>query len=175
MKSLNNVAVTLLTISAIIYIPCVVSGQDAPAPAPSAAPASNPALPDGKGKAELMNTCTQCHALSQITQKRLTKDEWSTTVDQMQERGAQATDEQIDLILDYLAAHFGKPIYVNTAPVETLQDAFAMTPQEAAVLVKYRQENGNFKTLDDLLKIPGIDARKIQDQSGNIVFDSKTP
>jgi DNA uptake protein ComE-like DNA-binding protein len=38
------------------------------------------------------------------------------------------------------------------------------------VLVKYRQEKGNFKNLDDLLKAPGVDAKKIQEQSGNIVF-----
>ncbi len=49
-----------------------------------------------------------------------------------------------------------------------------MTPQEAAALVKYRQENGNFKNLDDLLKVPGVDANKIQEQSSNIVFDAKT-
>jgi DNA uptake protein ComE-like DNA-binding protein len=43
------------------------------------------------------------------------------------------------------------------------------------VLVKYRQENGNFKNLVDLLKARGVDANKIQEQRGNIVFDSKTP
>jgi DNA uptake protein ComE-like DNA-binding protein len=42
-------------------------------------------------------------------------------------------------------------------------------------LVKYRQENGNFKNLDALLKMPGVDTKKIQEQSGNIVFDAKAP
>jgi DNA uptake protein ComE-like DNA-binding protein len=50
-----------------------------------------------------------------------------------------------------------------------------MTPQEATVLTKYRQENGNFKNLDDLLKVPGVDVKKIQEQSSNIVFDTNTP
>jgi competence ComEA-like helix-hairpin-helix protein len=92
----------------------------------------------------------------------------------MQERGAQATDDQVELIVNYLAAHFGKLIYINEAPVEILEDAFAMTPQEAAALVKYRRDNGNFKNLDALLKVPGVDTNKIQEQSGNIVFDAKT-
>jgi DNA uptake protein ComE-like DNA-binding protein len=90
-------------------------------------------------------------------------------VDQMQERGAEVTDEQAGLIVDYLAAHFGPPIYINTADAEALQNVLALTPQEAAVLVKYRQEKGNFKNLDDLLKAP-VDAKKIQEQSSNIVF-----
>jgi competence protein ComEA len=93
----------------------------------------------------------------------------------MQERGAEVTDEQAGLIVDYLAAHFGKLVYINTAPAEALQDVLSLTPQEAALLIKYRQENGNFKNLDDLLKVPGMDANKIQQQSSNIVFDAKTP
>jgi competence ComEA-like helix-hairpin-helix protein len=88
----------------------------------------------------------------------------------MQERGAEVTDEQARLIVDYLAAHFGPLIYINSAPAEALQDVLALTPQEAAALIKYRQESGNFKNLDDLLKAHGVDAKKIQEQSGNIVF-----
>jgi hypothetical protein len=29
--------------------------------------------------------------------------------------------------------------------------------------------------LDALLKMPGVDTKKIQEQSGNIVFDAKVP
>jgi competence ComEA-like helix-hairpin-helix protein len=90
----------------------------------------------------------------------------------MQERGAEVTDEQAELIVDYLAAHFGKLIYINMAPAEALQDVLSMTPQEATVLIKYRRDNGNFKNLDDLLKVPGVDVKKIQEQSSNIVFDN---
>jgi competence protein ComEA len=156
-------------------MPAPAQAQDAPAQALGPPTASVSSLPDGTGKAEVINTCTQCHSLNILTPKRQTKEDWAETVNQMQERGAQATDDQVELIVNYLAAHFGKPIYINQAPVQALQDALAMTPQEAAALVKYRQENGNFKNLDALLKMPGIDAKKIQEQSGNIVFDAKAP
>jgi competence ComEA-like helix-hairpin-helix protein len=154
--------------------PGSVRAQDAPAQTPGPPTASVPMLADGTGKTEVINTCSQCHSLDVLTPKRQTQEEWAETVNQMQERGAQATDDQVELIVNYLAAHFGKLIYINEAPVETLQDALAMTPQEATALVKYRREDGNFKNLDDLLKMPGVDAKKIQEQSGNIVFDSKT-
>jgi glucose dehydrogenase/DNA uptake protein ComE-like DNA-binding protein/plastocyanin len=149
--------------------------EDAPAQAPGPSIASVSILPDSTGKTEVINTCSQCHSLDVLTSKRQTKEEWAETVNQMQERGAQATDDQVELIVNYLAAHFGKLIHINEAPVETLEDALAMTPQEAAALVKYRQENGNFKNLDALLKMPGVDTKKIQEQSGNIVFDAKVP
>ena len=129
-------------------------------------------MPGGRGNIALMSSCTQCHGLNLITEKRQTREQWSTTVDQMQERGAEVTDEQAELIVDYLAAHFGKLIYINTAPAEAMQDVLAMTPQEATLLIKYRRDNGNFKNLDDLLKVPGVDVKKIQEQSSNIVFDT---
>jgi competence ComEA-like helix-hairpin-helix protein len=159
----------------VVYTLGSIQGQDAPAQAPGAVAASASALPGGKGKTDLMSTCTQCHGLDLITQKRQTREQWSTTVDQMQERGAEVTDEQAVLIVEYLAAHFGKLIYINTAPAQALQDLLSMTPQEATALTKYRQENGNFKNLDDLLKVPGVDVKKIQEQSGNIAFDANTP
>jgi competence ComEA-like helix-hairpin-helix protein len=155
----------------VVYTPGSAQGQDASVTVAT----SNSTLPGGNGKTELMSTCTQCHALNVITQKRQTREDWLTTVNQMQERGAEVTDEQAGLIVDYLAAHFGKLVYINTAPAEALQDVLSLTPQEAALLIKYRQENGNFKNLDDLLKVPGMDANKIQQQSSNIVFDAKTP
>jgi competence ComEA-like helix-hairpin-helix protein len=156
----------------VVYLPGSVQAQ---AEAPGAATASASVLPGGNGKTALMSACTQCHGLNLITEKRQTREHWSTTVDQMQERGAEVTDEQAGLIVDYLAAHFGPLIYINIAPAETLQDLLAVTPQEASVLIKYRQQSGNFKNLDDLLKAPGVDAKEIQKQSGNIVFDSRIP
>lgn len=173
MKLLSSIAATLFTILAAAFSAHCCLGLQSQALGP--ATASEPALPDGKGKTELKNTCSQCHALNVIAQKRRTKQEWSTIVDQMQERGAQATDEQVDLIIGYLAAHFGQLIYINQASAEGIQDAFAMTPQEAAAMLQYRRENGNFKNLDDLLNMPGVDAQKIREQSDNIVFGSNAP
>jgi competence ComEA-like helix-hairpin-helix protein len=168
MRLLSSIAATLFTLLAAAFPAHCCLGLQPQAPGPVSG--SEPVLPDGKGKTELKNTCSQCHALNVIAQKRRTKQEWSTIVDQMQERGAQATDEQVDLIIGYLAAHFGKLIYINQASAEDIQDAFAMTPQEAAAMLKYRQESGNFKNLDDLLNMPGVDAQKIRKQSDNIVF-----
>ena len=64
-------------------------------------------LPDGPGKDLVRNVCTVCHELTRITSKKKTKDEWNDTVDKMAARGAKASDEEFDTIVNYLAKHFG--------------------------------------------------------------------
>jgi mono/diheme cytochrome c family protein len=65
-------------------------------------------LPDGAGKDLVMNVCTVCHELTRITSKKKTKEEWNDTVDKMAARGAKASDEEFDTIVNYLAKNFGK-------------------------------------------------------------------
>ena len=127
-------------------------------------------LPEGKGRDETLAMCNTCHGLESVTQMRESKKGWERMVNEMLGRGAVGTDEQVTLVIDYLAAHFGKPVNVNKAAGKELQEAFAMTAKEAEVIVKYRQDNGNFKELADLLKVPGVNAEKIQPLGANIVF-----
>jgi cytochrome c5 len=65
-------------------------------------------LPDGAGKELVKNVCSACHELTRITSKKRTKEEWSDTVDKMAKNGAKATDEEFDMIVDYLTKYFGK-------------------------------------------------------------------
>ena len=37
-------------------------------------------------------------------------------------------------------------------------------------LVKYRAEHGNFKSIDDLKKVPGIDPAKIEAKKDVLIF-----
>jgi competence protein ComEA len=127
-------------------------------------------LPEGKGRDEFVNMCNTCHGLESVTGMREGKKGWERIVDEMLGRGAVGTDEQVNLVIDYLAAHFGKPVNVNKAASKELQEAFAISAQEADAIVKYRQDNGDFKTLADLLKVPGVNAQKIEPLRANIVF-----
>ena len=65
-------------------------------------------LPEGPGKELLMNVCTQCHTLNRVTEKKLAKDEWNDIVDKMAAKGARASDEEFDTIVNYLTKNFGK-------------------------------------------------------------------
>ena len=77
-------------------------------------------LPEGKGKAEFERICSGCHAVDVATSQRMTKSEWAGVVDNMVGRGAQGNPEELDDIVSYLAANFGKgnPAAVNAAPAQ---------------------------------------------------------
>ena len=76
-------------------------------PASSAGSGSDAdALPKGPGKDLVLKACTACHALTMVTSKRATADEWSTTVNDMVNRGASLTDAEEDQVIDYLSKNF---------------------------------------------------------------------
>jgi mono/diheme cytochrome c family protein len=66
-------------------------------------------LPDGPGKALVERVCSGCHGLESVVRARNTKERWNTIVDDMVSRGATATDDEADQIVNYLAANFSKP------------------------------------------------------------------
>jgi len=63
-------------------------------------------FPDGPGKAIFVKVCTPCHALDIIAGLRHSKEEWKALVYNMKAMGADATDKECDVIIDYLAKHF---------------------------------------------------------------------
>jgi len=65
-------------------------------------------LPDGPGKETVMTVCTACHGLEDIVSSRRTKAEWKKLVDKMISFGAEAKDEEVEAIVNYLAKNFGK-------------------------------------------------------------------
>jgi competence protein ComEA len=76
------------------------------APAPSVKAADD--LPEGAGKDVVLKVCTACHGVSEFTARRNTRAEWDEEVDKMAARGAKASDEEFEAIVNYLAKNFGK-------------------------------------------------------------------
>lgn len=144
----------------------------------------NGALPDGPGKALVERTCKSCHTLSVITARKRTEDQWVQVISAMLSRGAAATDDEAEIILAYLVKNFGKDvatdksgdssakINVNKATVEQLVALLTISQSEASSIVRYRQENGEYKTLDDLKRVPGLDVKKMEANKDRIIFKS---
>jgi len=126
-------------------------------------------LPDGPGKAAVEKMCSKCHDLEGVVHNRNTREGWEMVVDEMIARGAEGTDQEIDLVIEYLAANFGK-VNVNKATTEQLIEALSVPKQIASAIVAHREKNGPFKEWEDLQKVPGLDIKKIQDKKGRIVF-----
>ena len=121
-------------------------------------------LPPGPGKAEVGAVCAKCHTLANIRRRRFSREEWTSEVADMVERGAKADDEQVAAILNYLTLNFGEnsKVRVNTAPMVEFKAVLELTADEADAIVAYRDANGAFHQLSDLLKVPKVDGKKIE-------------
>lgn len=75
-----------------------------------------------------------------------------------------------DKILEYLVKNFPARANVNKADAKDLQAALEISPESAAAIVQYRKQNGSFKTLDELKKVPGVDAAKLDSKRALIDF-----
>ncbi len=129
-------------------------------------------LPDGAGKEVVVKVCLSCHGAGNFRQMRKTKDEWDDQVGDMIDKGAEATDEQTAAIVAYLTQNFGpdSKINVNTAPFEEIKRVLALTARETQAFVDYRRQNGTFKAVGELEKIPGVPAEKIDTRKDRIAF-----
>src|ERR1700733_2122056 len=131
-------------------------------------------LPAGKGKDLVEDRCSSCHGLDLLLAEHDTKQQWSGIVNDMVSRGASGTADELETIVDYLAKNFGAEgvkIRVNTAKAEDLQSGLMLTAPEAAAIVQYRKEHGEIKYWDALVKIPGVDAKKLESHKDLITFD----
>jgi len=61
-------------------------------------------------------------------------------------------------------------VNVNTAPAIEMESRLSLKRSQAAAIIAYRTKNGKFKSIDDLKKVPGVDAAKIEAKKVRIVF-----
>jgi competence ComEA-like helix-hairpin-helix protein len=127
-------------------------------------------LPEGKGKEVLERMCTNCHGLEQVTAQHYSKKYWGSVVDDMVSRGAEGSDEDVNLAIAYLARNFGKPVNINTAAAKEIETDLSFTAAEAQSVVQYRTDKGAIKSFEELAKVPGLRAEVLAEQKKNIVY-----
>ena len=67
-------------------------------------------LPDGTGKKEFQQVCSGCHpAEDAVTGPRRSRAAWQQVVQEMVVRGAEGSDDELKLVVDYLTEQFGPP------------------------------------------------------------------
>lgn len=122
-------------------------------------------LPDGPGKAVTERVCTGCHEVDRSVAPRQDRDAWQQTIDKMVSLGAEMTEQDYNTVLDYLARNYpGEDVpklNINKAAAIDFESRLTLPRSQAAAIVEYRTKNGPFKAIDDLKKVPGVDAAKI--------------
>ena len=131
-------------------------------------------IPAGPGKDATVKYCANCHSAEQAVSLRQGREEWAGTIEKMVGMGAKIPDDSYDAILGYLTKHFGAdaplPIRVNKAEAVDLESLLLLKRSEAAAIIQYRTDHGNFKSIDDLRKVPGVDFKKIEAKKDLLVF-----
>lgn len=100
--------------------------------------ADSETLPDAPGKEVIVKKCLPCHNVRVTTARRGagTTEEWEKVVDKMVSQGADLSDDEIDLAVDYLTTYYGpkskKPPAASTAaPAEPSSLAEEPAPSDA--------------------------------------------
>ncbi len=133
------------------------------------------ALPAGAGKATTEKVCGACHGAELMIGRQETRETWAAITDDMVQRGAQGTPEEFYEVVDYLSTNFSKSspatkVNVNQLSAKDLEKLLRLPEEQAAAIVKYREAQGNFKTIGDLAKVPGVDAVKINAGKNRLTF-----
>ena len=152
----------------LAVILCVAGGV-------SALHAQSLKLPDGPGKDTTEKVCGACHGAELVIGRQETREGWGAIVNEMIQRGATGTDEEFYQIVEYLSANFSKTspivkINVNKATADDLQKALRISGKEAAAIVQQRIDKGDFKSVEDLEKVPGVDTAKIEASKNRLAF-----
>lgn len=159
-RALQILATTLLSLLVIAALLLVPRGSAT----------AQELLSEEAGRKVTEQVCSGCHGVDFFAGKRLTRQLWRLTVEDMVGRGAVGTREQFDQIVTYLAAYRGETINVNEAEARILGQVFDISADQARAIVDFRAANGEFGSLEDLQRVPGLDPVRLEEQKLNLCF-----
>ena len=131
-------------------------------------------LPDGPGRQETEKLCSSCHELARSVSLRQDRDGWKTTINKMISLGAQGSEQELATVLEYLSTHYAAealpPLNVNKAKAIDFETRLSLRRSQAAAIVAYRTRHGDFKSIEDLKAVPGVDTAKIDAKKDVLEF-----
>ncbi|MEP7337049.1 MAG: helix-hairpin-helix domain-containing protein [Acidobacteriota bacterium] len=141
---------------------------------PSSASQGRP-MPDGPGKAETQKFCSMCHDLDKSLSMKQDRAGWRTTVDKMVAAGMKASEAEVNTIIDYLYRSYPADdvprLKVNEAEALDFESILSLKRSQANAVIKYRETHGKFKSIEDLKKVPGLDAAMLEAKKDRLIFE----
>lgn len=164
----------VVALPALLRTPPGVEAQSAP----PAAAQDHPEFPQGQGRDATLRLCSQCHSVNIILANGQSREGWEDTITKMVHFGAHGNDEDFTDIADYLTANFPvsavKKIFVNQATDQDFATTLGVSLDQGKAIVAYRDQIKGFNSLDDLKKVPGIDAAKLDANKDKLIFGAFT-
>ena len=130
-----------------------------------------PQLPDAPGKAVTQKVCSSCHGAELMLGKPHSEDGWGAVVADMIQRGAKGSDDEFYEVIQYLTQNIKAlpKLKVNKATAQELSRVLAISEEQADAIVQARAK-AEFKNIEDLKKVAGLDAKKIDAQKNRLEF-----
>ena len=91
----------------------------------------------------------------------------------MKDFGAEGSDDGWKTVTDYLVVHLAH-LEVNKATAGEIAQVFGVNETIAAGVVAYRDQQGGFKTIDDLKKAPNLDGAKVDALKARLIFQLRS-
>ena len=106
---IHRLGLAVLTMIAVATLACA-SARATPVATAAAADSAAGDLPDGRGKAIILASCTECHGLREVTKFRgyYNRAQWHDIVVTMVEYGAAVGTQDVEVLADYLAEQLGR-------------------------------------------------------------------
>ena len=136
---------------------------------PASQSETSSSFPAGPGRDALIKVCGGCHGPESAVAQFKTHDEWTKTLDEMANNGAQGSDEEWNRIAAYLDKHYTL-IFVNKATADDLATTLDVTADVAEAVVTRRTEKGAFRSIDDLKTVPGLTAATVDARKDRFIF-----
>ena len=137
-------------------------------------PVTHPEFPPGDGRETTLRACGKCHSPTIVLAYGQKREGWEKTITKMVRLGAVGSDEDFTDIADYLTANFPPSaipkIFVNKATDEQIAKILEISIDDAKSITAYRDKVGDFKSIDDLKRVPNVDTKKIDAKKDNLVF-----
>ncbi len=117
----------------------------------------------------IRKVCTSCHGLELVMDTPRDYDAWHDTVQEMLNRGARGSTDELDLVMQFLFENM-TTIDVNHADPESLQTVLHATPDQVKAIMARRGKQP-FKDLADLeAAVPGLDRPVLEAKKRMIFF-----
>lgn len=171
-KSLGRM-LSIIVVLALLCGTAVSTCAQQAASKPGVTPEVAKRFPDGPGKEALLRVCSTCHSPVNVMVSGQTRQGWEDTITKMAGYGAVASDEDFTAILDYLEKNFPpqQKLAINKAAAAQIEKALQVDPTAAEAIVAYRDKHGDFKSLNDLKQVPGVDTTIVDAKKALITFE----